>query len=94
MWRQSAGVVPPPTQAAVDLTEQRPASPAVLTLPFVSHPSVELHKPPPPAGVSVERGERGLRDGFHVLRSLPPPLCGIWSTFPSCAAAAVCVVYI
>lgn len=56
MWRQSAGVVPPPTQVAADLTEQRPASPAVLTLPFVPHPSVQLHKPPPPAGVSVEGG--------------------------------------
>lgn len=96
MWWQSTLVVPPLTQAAVELTEQRPASPAVFMLPFVPHPSVELHKPPPPAGVSVERRDRGLRDGFHVPCSLLPPPCGIWSTFPSCAAAAaaVCVVYI
>lgn len=93
MWRQSTGVVPPLTQAAVELTEQRPASPAAFMLLFVPHPSVEPHKPPPPAGVSVERGDTGLRDGFHVPRSLLPPPCGIWSTFPSCAAA-VCVVYI
>lgn len=64
MWRQSAGVVPPLMQAAVELTEQRPASPAAFMLPFVPHPSVELHKPPPPAGVSVERGDRGTERRF------------------------------